>query len=561
MAEYGLYGAMVRHSLPLPETIMRQQQTNTNNNTNNNHQPRQSEQSGRNSSSTDDNEPNGSSAAGSSQHAPEKLQETAQTSEQCQQQQSEQHEQSMDADSTAPWLLGMYKKNHECKARPSTGGQQGGQLDKKRELSSIFMSVKRILACGQPEMESSEQPKDSETISSPASNIYQTGRDSTCEPQQQHRKRQNRAQLIKKSRHEKQQHHQQRYQHKKRLSKAAAQKLAEMRQQQLTADSASAQLSNPISDNHSNNYSTPAEAFARHSCTQPLTAPQSYFEGQANLSAFQQPPIILPTPAQAGACLHQLWYPTQHSQLNQTRASNLFSTASNMFVGSQQEQQRAAGFSNSSSQLQHLISASSGYPTGASSEQVIKTLLESQQQFESHNKQRAEQAQQLLMAAAAASLGGHSQNQSSTLWLNEWMQRYMLTQSAMLAAQHQQSRQRVSDATVEQHQQQQQFQVQVQEQQSKLQSARRRKNNFKDVANLIGELAVDDEADIDVVRPVQVSSSRSSESRAGSVNSSISGRDSRDSHKQDRSEESTTTKQLDEEQESPIRAANIHPVN
>ena len=27
MAEYGLYGAMVRHSLPLPDTIIRQSET------------------------------------------------------------------------------------------------------------------------------------------------------------------------------------------------------------------------------------------------------------------------------------------------------------------------------------------------------------------------------------------------------------------------------------------------------------------------------------------------------------------------------------------------------
>ena len=182
MAEYGLYGAMVRHSLPLPETILRQQQQQQQQQQlqqqqqqQAHHQQQQSDRSGRNSASGCDNE---ALASGGGSEANGRIKnELAESNE---------SDAMSVSDSTAPWLLGMHKKSLEISGRlksvgnsssnnRSATGAVGDQLDceqrtdsagtsstsaeaKKRELaSSIFMSVRRMIACGKAEEELLEQ--------------------------------------------------------------------------------------------------------------------------------------------------------------------------------------------------------------------------------------------------------------------------------------------------------------------------------------------------------------------------------------------------------------------
>lgn len=169
MAQYGLYGAMVRHSLPLPETILRQQRSNQ-----------------RNSSKSKPNEaPSGDCSTdqhSSSTAAPQAAKKGDTKSEGTNESGTIDD---LDADSSAPWLLGMHRKSLEISGRlrgsnssncqagsDSTSSNSNDQAEsssnRKRDLSSIFMSVKRILACNQPESKAGENDANNNNFSSDA---------------------------------------------------------------------------------------------------------------------------------------------------------------------------------------------------------------------------------------------------------------------------------------------------------------------------------------------------------------------------------------------------------
>lgn len=399
MAEYGLYGAMVRHSLPLPETIMRQQQQQQQQDQN---QRQQSSRSSRTSASSQaDNEdqqhngPDRSSSGGSSSsdrssgsssgsctsdgtlttnnnHSTttrepnsDDRQPTTRTSGGQQLDRPEglasqpEHERDNNDDelasSAAPWLLGMHKKSLEISGRMKAAAaaeaarnsdepnktaneaEQAGAGGKKRQLSSIFLRVKDILACKEPAKDEREQAnkqqEQADQLQANASHMQRSKCERKLAGQRLHR------------------------QHKRRLSKAAAQKLAQMRHQQLIDEQLGAQYQtasgrcerlagqqanclarSPLdsgANSHTSLFIADALAAANHAhlaCQQPPmvnsvsalpsvsagsgsvcnVGPNPYFE-LANHPTSSQSQVLMPAAAAAAAAagplLHQLWYP------------------------------------------------------------------------------------------------------------------------------------------------------------------------------------------------------------------------------------------------------------
>lgn len=484
MAEYGLYGAMVRHSLPLPETIIRQEQAKSANSG-----KQQSNRSSRNSANSD-NEISAQNNDNSNQnHHHHHHNNNDSNSNNADDSKSDSED-----NSTAPWLLGMHKKSLEISGRLKSANQALRQSDqvgesssklvevnKKRELSSIYMSVKRILANNQPEEEEEEVER---TNCSPVAN---------CSRLSAQMEAQNR---LKKSKVQQQQQQQQ----KRRLSKAAAQKLAEMRQMQLE-EGANCNLE-PLRAGESR--ANLLDQFARYP-GEPIKTSGCLSGASAYFQLAQQPPLLQPQPTGSSAnqlAVHQLWYPSQQQQQQQSAREPVYGP----FAGEGQ-------FGASSSQLHHLFA----YQQQQQQQQAAaKRLHNQQQQFALDPAgQSHEQAQQLLMAAAATI--STQTNQTSGLWLNEWMQRYM--QSAMLAAQQQQQLANTFGRQPEQ------------ADGSARQRKVRRRNNFKNVANLIEQCEPDEADDIDVVRPF-VSSSLSQISLESEQSDEATGNGMKLEHKQ-----------------------------
>lgn len=562
MAEYGLYGAMVRHSLPLPETIMRQQQQQQQQQ---HQQQQQSSRSSRNSTSaceTDNNlKNNGTNCTGDDSQAGAEQPIDSNGSE---------------SDSTAPWLLGMHKKSLEISGRLKSGnsislasttssaaetsslaarcGQSSagdtGESSKKRELSSIFMSVKRILACNQPE-EQQDGGLD-RTGESQCGETRLGGLDAAS----------NRARLDARSRpvntrdlKRGSRHQQKSIQQKRRHSKAAVQKLAEMRRRQLEesqfgldgfqlAGQIGAQQNQPLNSAVDNKLAGP---FGRQQChnaanAQPLVPPQPplcfaanhpYLVGLANhqtgrtLLNEQQQSMLFSAAHTAqvnNMNLHHLWqYPQVSSHLQQQPPQGQPSNAGPLYSPSSMlSLQRQLADPAADQPMPPLDIATLHHLFGSPCQQQQQVKSRAQNQQQQFGQTESQQLAQIVgsplvtAAAAAAAVSMNNQSHPSGLWLTEWMQRYMLTQSAAMLAAH--------------HQQQQQQQQQLQQglrQQHNVDEFRpagslrdsgpsranntdgfKKRNNFKNVVNLISELN-DEELDIDVVRPFAVSSSLS----------------------------------------------------
>lgn len=613
MAEYGLYGAMVRHSLPLPDTIMRQQPQ----------QQQQADRSRRNSVS----EPS------EQQSSDKELQQSSGGEQQQQAAGEAQLAADCEAVSTAPWLLGMHKKSLEISGRLKAGNSLSGadgqrlesassadslavEANKKRELS-IFMSVKRILACGQPEQQELDAEKRGEPAGKEGAELsgVQLSRKETDEAEKLELAKKSRQRALK----EQQPARQRRYQQKRRLSIAAAQKLAKVRQQQLEESAGLSQeqggslhrqqrlLGAPHHQQAAFNSANrlqleqankSAGCFMEHNSTNHQQCqseqPQSgrlaaclnssaHFEALASISSTvtrqqqqQQSQRTLfgagaatngpPQSNPLGAPVQQLWYPAvssalqqqqpQQQQLAAANANQALYNAASLFAMQQQQQQQPplaapAATQQAGDQADNFSSVISNpfyqlfsyhhanqdhkgrHLQQASAQQrfLEQSLGTSTGAVVSQHEQT-----QLLMAAAAVSLSSNqasSANQTSNQWLNEWMQRYMLSQSAaMLAAQqHEQGRQQQNFNLQQPHQQQQHHSplppqqqhrsqqssppssVAIRSQQNPNLIARRdRRNNFKNVANLISE--IDEETDIDVERPF-VSPSSSQQTDGG----------------------------------------------
>lgn len=616
MAEYGLYGAMVRHSLPLPETIMRQQQQQ---HLHNQLQQQQSNRSSRNSNSDCENEDalTGSASASATGSTLREGQHDvgAQVISTTETETQEGVESESDC-STAPWLLGMHKKSLEISGRlksnnssssnqqstergdssaitetttliaapneTSTSAAIAAEVSKKRELSSIFMSVKRILACGQPDK--SDQVVIDKKKSDSSDTTNQLEGSTTHLPSEQESTRSSKfsaAKVINNSRRH--QRSRSNFQQKRRLSKAAAQKLAQMRQQQLEESAvhvahfeghiqqqAAARMNESGNNMELMNEQaiqlTPIQkstfanqgvehlnGFINRVCQvqaqqqqeagvqdSSVCGPQNTFftdiqhpSNKPPFMASNQHGLLLPGQQQQNLLnsLHHLYYQPQPQPLPpppplpQAAAAAAFTSAAqqhqqlsaapiNMFgLRPQQEPADLAQiglFTKNSSATNDSLHQLLSYHA---SNQVKRLQPRNQHQFQaldSVGHSNEQQAQQLLMAAAAATINGQNQSQNnSNLWLNEWMQRYMLSHSAaMLAAQQQQHHQQQQQQLQPQLQQRQLIPPISQEQQSRalLQevTTKSRRNNFLNVANLIE--SNEDEADIDVVRPFVSSS-------------------------------------------------------
>lgn len=673
MAEYGLYGAMVRHSLPLPETIMRQQQQQQLQN----QLQQQSNRSSRSSNSDCENEDAATglaSAAGSSLRETQQDDGGAQVISTTETETQVGNESESDC-STAPWLLGMHKKSLEISGRlksnnssssyhqltneracgdstaiavtttettasneTSNSAAIAAEVSKKRELSSIFMSVKRILACGQPE-ESEQAVKDKKNTSD-ASEINQLTEGSTNRLLEHESPRSNKfsAGKIVNSSSKRHQRSRSNFQQKRRLSKAAAQKLAEMRQQQLEESAAvhGAHFENHIEQqaaaaavarmNESGNnielineQLTPIQkstlgnqgveelnGFINRVCqvqaqqqqqqasvqNSSVCGPQNTFFADMQQPSYkapvmasnQQHGLLLPGQQQNLLnSLHHLYYPPQ-PQAPPPQAAAAFTSAAqqhqqlsaatpiNMF-GLRPHQQEQADLAQIGLFAKNPSSSSSAAPAANDSlHQLLSYHASNQikrlqprhntfQALDSVGHSHEQQAQQLLMAAAAATINGQNQSQTnSNLWLNEWMQRYMLSHSAaMLAAQQQQHQQQLQPQ-LQQQQQRQLVLPRNQEQQSRASfqeaTTKSRRNNFSNVANLIE--ANEDEVDIDVVRPF-VSSSLSLSQQTMLLNED--GDDSNESEKSSSGRQDLKARKLISANGAPEVARNFHQVN
>lgn len=587
MAEYGLYGAMVRHSLPLPETIMRQQQ---------NQLQQQSNRSSRNSSSDCENEEGATAAAaaaGSSSRETQDGPRTIPNSTATTESETQAGNESESDCSTAPWLLGMHKKSLEISGRlkssntsssssyqhldnrgnlstpivptkSSTSSRIAAEVNKKRELSSIFMSVKRILACGQPEESEQDDQMKLTNSGDKKGDISETSRQLegefggsattmlTCGQDHQRMDSASNKQLNKLiSSRRQNQRSRSSVQQKRRLSKAAAQKLAQMRQQQL--EESGGHFNNVVDQSHNHNLNNhhlqatrindsvldasgnnldlinepihnnassgnygveQLNGFISQVC-QAQSAPNQVCNDQNNFfasglrqatnnrvpvmnAANQSLGMFLPGQQQQQQnllnSLHHLYYPPftsaqqQHQQL---------SAPTNMFgLRPQQDPTELAQVGmftkNSPDPLHQILS----YHASNQAKRLQQSPFQALDSAGQH-----EQAQQLLMAAAAATVG-QNQSQNSSLWLNEWMQRYMLSHSAAALAAQQQQQQLHPPARQLIPMTQQEHPRGFHEETTK--SSRR--NNFLNVANLIEGNIQDDEVDIDVVRPFVSSS-------------------------------------------------------
>lgn len=599
MAQYGLYGAIVRHSLSLPEMLIRQQQHEEGQGTSKSCEPETTKSAASETKQSSDVEANKST---------EHLGDL--TSSNGDKQQTNEPDQ--DNDGSRPgWLIGMALKSFEISGRsrgagseptnnPGSSGdkiaqeqseEESAKTKQQRKLSSIFMSVKRILDCNQPAGGNDEQTDDSGEMQ-PTNNNNDTQVTNFM-----NQKRQNNRLAFKRNASSanlmnncKQQHPQKQ---KKRLTKAAAQRLAEIRQQQLEEAGGSHCSYNGSGQSNGNhlvvgctgsvgpmNSQTPMGApsvgvdHSRLSAANPHHLFQQHPGQQAQFNASnssnglsqQFDSVVGPYLA---AALGQM-QGNRNSPTNQTAAIQQLWCNANLYAGRQQsdEQQR-----NLFAQMQipprapaptlpPPPGAASQLPPGSFHHLFPSHRPQQQQQQQQQSDQspppppyQQDAQQQLLIAAAtaaaAASLGQQSggppggaggAQPGSGLWLNEWMQRYMLSQSLMAQQRQQQQQEsnRISArqqnnpyldemnsiqlANQQRHQVAQQQQQQLasnpinlpQEQQTRfacsmtnMQQQRGTTNNFKNVANLID--FNDDEMDIDVGRPFECSLGQSNE--------------------------------------------------
>lgn len=675
MAQYGLYGAIVRHSLSLPEILTRQQQqqqeaqhsqaddeTRETTNTNNNASSQMEKKLSANSSLLE-----ADSGINSDQNKSEaERKRSGQLAE-------------SPTDTTPAWLLGMHMKSLEISGRINKLNQQKGAAAKqadeaskekgaekeehasgaspdkqKRELSSIFMSVKRIIDCTQPD-EPATQPA-SLTSDAALNQIGTFERDNNMiatnqviiEKQPNNDQIGGAAQSVSRTRRTRRSFVNNQQQ-KRRLTKAAAQRLAEIRQQQLkeelgSSNSLQPNRNSPFSFNSSSDlfhhkqsadtnnqlclrtglppppqssslsrgqaqFQLPLNVAQMTDCQASLqTAQQQQQQTQAHqLNPFNQMltmqtlphshnqpsgnmfepqtlnSLVGPYLAAAAAvvnnrsqqmrCAPQAmnqqssgWFqhsdninePSMHPQLRHNQTNRRAEANQVHFYGSPGLRTNVEASNCIENPFQHLfVSAAMAAAAQASNSNTASHLMHdfNQTQYQTMpslthlhtmptgsnvgtQKQQAElQAQRLLMAAAAAASTIQSQQSTNNcsnlqpqqhsmpagLWLNEWMQRYMLTQS-MNVNQHlpQESRPEPRNHPVLNQS------CQMQPSESNVNSSKsitndnrenrdnkrvKRNTNFKDVANLIASstddsyvrnLQEDDSSDQDEDRQIEI---------------------------------------------------------
>lgn len=486
MAEYGLYGAMVRHSLPLPETIMRQQTTQ----------------------SADD-----AAVANAAANAAVNQQQSSTGQTQCAESAAKSTggdavaaaataaDDEADETNTAPWLLGMHKKSLEISGRLKAAnsrqsdehnqdgaGQSNGSAHKKRELSSIFMSVKRILACNRP---ASDPLGETECVASTDSSVADKSHRASVTSEQR------------------------KAQPRKRLTKAAAQKLAEMRQKQLEQNAYGNGKQPAAQQQHAHKSHNHAHATPQENTLNPIApldcmhSMQHNFEvqhqHQQKLSQLQlqqtTDELMMRYPLQAqqhatsaASCLNSSPYIAQLAAAAAAAAAAMGRPTTTASVCADALVARnlstspnvrwppvayapvasAAGLHSHEYATQPLPLYNSAAFIAQQQQQQQNFTAALQSQTQSHSADGGNAAAQQLLMSAALAMGAsmhqrnrtqhqqqvmppHSQPQSQNpidlshnIWLHEWIQRYMMSAAAAgggLSQQQQQQQQQYAATT------------------------------------------------------------------------------------------------------------------
>ena len=475
MAQYGLYGAIVRHSLSMPEVLTRttqqqqqQQQLKRKRTERNDDDQQQEEEAEEAEGGRDGDDDDGRGESNSEQATGEHASRSPQPK-------------SAECSQGPAWLLGMHLKSLEISGRaaklrardahqpagssPEVANAGANSDSSAAKRCSIFASVNAMLEA--PEEPAPAGPKPQQLHGhQPADRLAGPARRPQAQP------------------------------NRRRLTKAAAQRLVDLRQRQLIVEGAHEAASGSGRRRLQQAQSAASAELERPACPQAAELALASSFGMAR--DFQ--------PAHNQAPPEQVAGPQQQQQQQQQAPGALFARSSldhllGPYLAAAAAAAAAAAVSSANCQPQAQTPAQSHagppfwWPAASVQPQPQLTSGAYPMQAGPASGAHCNQplgAYQLLAAAMGRppSAGQDMQpQQQQQHWLNEWMQRYMLQAQAQRMAHEQQHQvavaSRAQSMELDLDHLQQQQQQQVAEAEACGPRARRTRNNFKDVANLV----------------------------------------------------------------------------